>query len=1644
MKINIYVISLLSVFITFGQTYFAQCPASPGSSCNGSGTGLNLYWVGTDGSTNSGNWNTPCSWRVGSVAGVEPCQAPRSIDNVFFTSGSFAANGGNTTITINTQARCNNFFIGTTINTLASTPTFNLNNPGFLEVYGNFTLQTNINWNVVGGNTSGPELLFKSTNNGNTIFTAGHNLCAVQFDGVGGQWSLQDEFNAGSVNFVFGHLTTSDGTQDYDMNILTFDSDIKPGATNTNRVLDLNSSVVTLSGYTGNDRYPYNTTNAPQAIWEGQNTSTSNFGFNAGTSQIIFTTASPFVRLGGLNFNIVRHTGTGRFYDHFGPNPCNIDTLSTNGSLYFHHSHTFNVLEINSVGQKHEFFRNQVITGDFIVSGNACNPTILRSDYANSITMPSTVSADPMNGFIIENLRCIDGTGNHNVWGFGSGNTSGWNIVTPAGRDLYWVGNTNTNWTEPTNWSTSSTGSPLLSSTDCPPQQTDNVFFTPMANGKTVTINSASECKDMTWTITAPTTFQGGSQINVYGNMQLDTDINFTATTIFNMKGENNNTIFSAGKTFNWFYLRDRSRYTLLDDLNFNYMYFHNHILFNTAGFNLNGRRIYFRGSGTTNFSGSTVSLWGATPWYIAGSQTNMIYDANSHVIFTSSNSTKDIRGWGGHPYFPNFTLQHSSPTLRFASHFNGKNVRFNGNVTLNGNARFYADYLNYFTPGNLNSVTINGDLTLNSGKTYEFGIDNNLTVTGTVNSVAACFSDPITIKGINGEAFNTNLTGTLNFAFTLIGNSNSLNAHTVNNCSDIGGNTNWTFNPPATTFTYYWRALSGSGGTIFSNNWNTPGHWTTNPADTEGNSTCIPGPYDNVVFDNMSFSGSTSNIAITGTITCNNITATSSNVNITNTGNLMVGGNVSSDGTMQTSNFTGNWSFVSNSSGKTIDFGGTTLGSQITFVNPAGGWTIINNKLATTKDVYLDGGSLNTNGQVLEMRRFNSSNTQTRTLNLSNSIVNVVGSGNYTAWNNPYNIHTWDVQNTTNLTFISGTSTINFTSTSNPIIYSGALNYHKINFTSTSSNITTSPMILGNGMNTEYMKFDCSARIYGSHRYDTLEFTAGNVYKLEGGRTQTLNAPNGLLISTGTPGNEIGIKSITTGSVSIIHKENTGGSMLSFCFDYVSVEDNRATSDDANFKFFTGVNSNNISASGIWDFSRPFVVSSSIDANADIVTCPGARENLVWDLTGTGPYVIQYTVNGGSATTVTIPNSQSTFTIPVSSYSDELYNIVSFSADNCGVPVAGTIIDSDILYDVPNVAAIAQSGDRKTCYLENDNNMVHFQDELFAPQRVIASINDAPAGVGLGNTLVRVTIDPGVQQFLTPPHHYFPYLQRRFGITPTNQELATIRLYFTQAELNALSTVHGTTLTVNDLDITKFDNNSMNFTGGASLMTITGRGTVPNTVTTSSNVLYLEFQTSSFSHFVIHPQYGGALPVELTEFTAKPQNNTVSLSWTTSSEINSDYFDILRSNDANIWEFVGKLEATGNSNKESKYNLVDNSPIIGSSYYKLVQYDLNGNSKEYGPKHVEFKQEQINEVYPNPASSSIFVNYNLNNFDDNVSIEIYNSIGQVVKTFKTNGLEGKNVKEVSVSDLNSGMYTVRIFSNSKTISNNIPLVIER
>lgn len=155
----------------------------------------------------------------------------------------------------------------------------------------------------------------------------------------------------------------------------------------------------------------------------------------------------------------------------------------------------------------------------------------------------------------------------------------------------------------------------------------------------------------------------------------------------------------------------------------------------------------------------------------------------------------------------------------------------------------------------------------------------------------------------------------------------------------------------------------------------------------------------------------------------------------------------------------------------------------------------------------------------------------------------------------------------------------------------------------------------------------------------------------------------------------------------------------------------------------------------------------------------------------------------------------------------------------------------------------------------------------------------------------------------------------------------------------------------------------------------------------------------NSFSTFAIADQlYGGnILPASLLDFSARPDNDKVDLTWSTSMESNNNYFTIERSRDGVNFEFVQRVNSlaiNGNSNTVLNYSAQDLNPYTGTSYYRLKQTDLDGNFKYSKTVTVNFDQQQSVTVYPNPAAGTIYIG-GLGIHENKVNIEWFDLSGR-------------------------------------------------
>jgi PKD repeat protein len=194
-------------------------------------------------------------------------------------------------------------------------------------------------------------------------------------------------------------------------------------------------------------------------------------------------------------------------------------------------------------------------------------------------------------------------------------------------------------------------------------------------------------------------------------------------------------------------------------------------------------------------------------------------------------------------------------------------------------------------------------------------------------------------------------------------------------------------------------------------------------------------------------------------------------------------------------------------------------------------------------------------------------------------------------------------------------------------------------------------------------------------------------------------------------------------------------------------------------------------------------------------------------------------------------------------------------------------------------------------------------------------------------------------------------------------------------------------------------------------------------------NSLYAVVLTSERAgDFVINTTPGSAvLPVVLSAFSATPLYDDIQLSWITESEINSERFEIERSNDGVTFETIASVEGKQNSKEKTDYNYNDKSLPRGLYYYRLKQIDFDGQFAYSDIVSVEINNsnESVN-LFPNPTNNLLFIE-TTGNIEE---IVISNFMGQsmLVKL----GQKNQNRRELDLGQFTPGMYYIKMKVNGK------------
>jgi hypothetical protein len=284
--------------------------------------------------------------------------------------------------------------------------------------------------------------------------------------------------------------------------------------------------------------------------------------------------------------------------------------------------------------------------------------------------------------------------------------------------------------------------------------------------------------------------------------------------------------------------------------------------------------------------------------------------------------------------------------------------------------------------------------------------------------------------------------------------------------------------------------------------------------------------------------------------------------------------------------------------------------------------------------------------------------------------------------------------------------------------------------------------------------------------------------------------------------------------------------------------------------------------------------------------------------------------------------------------------------------------------------------------------------------------------------------------------------MNKTFRVIPTNNNPAgqfEITLYYSQAEVNGWQTATGQTF--NNILLVKIPGQISNVTPGNPEPD--GPGTVqvvtPARGTFGSNSTLTYTFTNGFSGFGAGLP-AGPLPVRLTEFTGRMQNNSAILDWKTASEQNSKSFEVERSYDGVTFTKIGTVAAAGHSNTVRTYQFADRDIAQETNFYRLKQIDLDGQFVHSKTILLRYEPtgKAVVRILRNPVQNNLDIEF-ASIPNGKVEVRVVDLNGRTLVSYQNPNVNQRRIRIALEGKLAAqGVYVVNILMNGQHYSQRI------
>ncbi len=167
-------------------------------------------------------------------------------------------------------------------------------------------------------------------------------------------------------------------------------------------------------------------------------------------------------------------------------------------------------------------------------------------------------------------------------------------------------------------------------------------------------------------------------------------------------------------------------------------------------------------------------------------------------------------------------------------------------------------------------------------------------------------------------------------------------------------------------------------------------------------------------------------------------------------------------------------------------------------------------------------------------------------------------------------------------------------------------------------------------------------------------------------------------------------------------------------------------------------------------------------------------------------------------------------------------------------------------------------------------------------------------------------------------------------------------------------------------------------------------------------------------------------LPIELLDFQVKREKDEILIYWVTAREKDNSQFVVEHSKDGKKYEELSVVKGAGTTSLLQQYSIIDTDPYAGMNYYRLKQVDEDGKFDYSYIRSINFGDGYAISLSPNPVAEGSAVALNIQSENEaELTISIFNALGQLVLQ-KQMGIEnGENQLQVDISQLSKGVYTL-------------------